>query len=328
MVAKILCGHTAKIPVPEQNKVKPRTALILVVSCALLGLGQVAVKSVSDQISPLYHAGFRSAGATLVLIVWMLTQRLKLYESDDTLKAGLLAGLFFSLEFIFLFPGITLAGAARGTLLIYSTPFFVAIGAHFVTQNDKLNRNKIIGLLAAFIGVFLVVYDRLSLGSTASALESNLLYQRINQTGLPPGLVGDIFCLLAAFFWAATTLVVKATKLKSIQPERTLLYQLAVSVPLLLCSAALFNEPGITRHSLHLYGVLAFGIFIIASLLFIIWFRLLRNNKASTIHAFTLLTPIFAVVFAGLFLNEPITTKLLGAVACVCVGIYLVNKAE
>jgi drug/metabolite transporter (DMT)-like permease len=314
--------------VSEQNTVKPSTALILVISCALLALGQVAVKSVSDQISPLYHAAFRSAGATLVVVAWMIYRRIKLYEADNTLNAGLLAGLFFSLEFIFLFPGITLAGAARGTLLIYSTPFFVAIGAHFLTDNDKLNRNKIIGLTAAFAGVFLVMYDRLTLGNTATALAGNPLYISLSANGFSPGLVGDVFCLLAAFFWASTTLVVKTTKLKSIQPERTLLYQLAVSVPLLFLGAMAMNEQGITKHSAHLYGVLAFGIFIVASLLFVIWFKLMRTNKASTIHAFTLLTPIFAVLFAGLFLNEPITPKLLAAVACVCVGIYMVNKAE
>jgi drug/metabolite transporter (DMT)-like permease len=314
--------------VPEQNSIKPSTALILVISCAMLALGQVAVKSVSDQISPLYHAAFRSAGATFVVIAWMMYRRIKLYESDDTLNAGLLAGLFFSLEFIFLFPGITLAGAARGTLLIYSTPFFVALGAHFLIENDKLNRNKIIGLLAAFAGVFFVMMDRLSLGNTATALQGNPLLTSIKNYGFSPGLVGDVFCLLAAFFWASTTLVVKATKLKSIQPERTLLYQLAVSIPLLFLGALTMNEQGITRHSPQLYGVLAFGIFIVASLLFVIWFNLMRTYKASTIHAFTLLTPIFAVVFSGLFLNEPITSKLLAAVACVCVGIYMVNKAE
>jgi drug/metabolite transporter (DMT)-like permease len=314
--------------VPEQNSIKPSTAVILVISCAMLALGQVAVKSVSDQISPLYHAAFRSAGATLVVIAWMMYRRIKLYESDNTLNAGLLAGLFFSLEFIFLFPGITLAGAARGTLLIYSTPFFVALGAHFLIENDKLNRNKIIGLLAAFAGVFFVMMDRLSLGNTATALQGNPLLTSIKNYGFSPGLVGDIFCLLAAFFWASTTLVVKATKLKSIQPERTLLYQLAVSVPLLFLGAMIMNEQGITLHSPQLYAVLAFGIFIVASLMFVIWFNLMRTYKASTIHAFTLLTPIFAVVFSGLFLNEPITSKLLAAVACVCVGIYMVNKTE
>ena len=42
--------------------------------------------------------------------------------------------------------------------------------------------------------------------------------------------------------WAATTLLIKASALNRISPEKTLLYQLVVSAPLLAAGAVVFGE--------------------------------------------------------------------------------------
>ena len=41
-----------------------------------------------------------------------------------------------------------------------------------------------------------------------------------------PTLMGDLLSLLAAVLWGATTVLIRATALKSAAPEKTLLYQL------------------------------------------------------------------------------------------------------
>jgi len=46
----------------------------------------------------------------------------------------------------------------------------------------------------------------------------------------------------AALAWAATTLVIKASALNSISAEKTLLYQLVVSAPLLAAGALVFGK--------------------------------------------------------------------------------------
>ena len=57
----------------------------------------------------------------------------------------------------------------------------------------------------------------------------------------PPSSIGDVMMLGAAAAWAATTLVIKATRNRS-RPEKTLVYQLVVSVPMLALAALLFGE--------------------------------------------------------------------------------------
>src|SRR3970040_1261201 len=47
-------------------------------------------------------------------------------------------------------------------------------------------------------------------------------------------LLGDFFGMLAAAFWAATTVLIRATKLAAVSATKTLFYQLAISGPVLL----------------------------------------------------------------------------------------------
>jgi drug/metabolite transporter (DMT)-like permease len=297
-------------------------SLLLVVLTFVWATGQVGVKLVGSDIAPLTHAALRSAGATLVLLAWARYKNIALFSKDGSLASGIAIGLLFGLEFAALFPGIVLAGAARGTLLIYTSPFFVALGAHFFLPNEKLSLTKLAGLLLAFAGVALVMADRLTLTANTDSYPFVWLWG----VKLSAGLVGDLLCVLAAMLWAATTLVVKATAVRKAAPIKVLLYQIAVSVPVLTIASLWQGETGIAHYTPKLLAVLAYGIFVIASASFLLWFWLMPQMSPTTMHTYTLLTPIWAVVLAGMVLHEPVTPKLLAAVACVCCGIVLVNR--
>jgi drug/metabolite transporter (DMT)-like permease len=277
------------------------------------GLGQVGIRAAGADISPLMHAGIRSAGASIVLLIWIFWKKPQALQSDGTLGLGMVIGALFGIEFILLFQGLMLTTASRGTLMLYMSSFFVAIGAHFFIANDKLNVRKIIGLACAFSGVVLVMLGKPSTGSN-----------------LPPPdemLLGDILCLLAAVAWVATTLVVKATELKNAMPEKNLLYQIGFSSVILLIASAVAQEKGIIHYTPLLAGVLAYGIFLVASVSYLAWFWLVSRYNATTLHAFTFLTPLFAMIFGALLLDELLGVSLVIAAALIAAGIVLVNKS-
>ena len=120
--------------------------------------------------------------------------------------------------------------------------------------------------------------------------------------------------------------MVKATSLRSALPEKTLLYQLAVSAVVLLAGAELLREPGFFAPTPMIWTILAFQIVVIASISYLAWFWLVSRHQATTLHAFTFLTPLFGVVFAHFLLGEPITPALLAALALIAAGIVLVNR--
>jgi drug/metabolite transporter (DMT)-like permease len=59
---------------------------------------------------------------------------------------------------------------------------------------------------------------------------------------------------------------------------------------------------------------------------YLAWMWMLGRYPATKISVFVFLTPLFALLFGSLWLNEPITASLVAAMALVAVGIVLVNR--
>jgi drug/metabolite transporter (DMT)-like permease len=282
-------------------------ASIMVLLCAIWGLNQVAVKVASFEISPFVQGGLRSLCATGLVMTWCRFRGIKIFQRDGTLNAGLLAGLFFTIEFAFFFEGVPRTTAARAVLFFYTAPLFIAIGAHFFVPNERLKIAQVIGLLVAFSGVAMSFADGLRSAAPVSLL------------------IGDGLCLLAAMFWGATMIVVKASKLVTIPAERTLLYQLAASTMLLPIGLLLGETlPG----GLSPISVLSFiyQVLVVASASFLTFFWMLKRYDASRLGSFIFLAPAFGVLFGWLLLGEAVNAGLLVGATLICGGIWLVNR--
>jgi drug/metabolite transporter (DMT)-like permease len=119
--------------------------------------------------------------------------------------------------------------------------------------------------------------------------------------------------------------VIKATRLNRISPEKTLVYQLVVSIPVVAGAAVLFQErvealPGARALSWLLYQVAVVGV------TYPFWFWLIQRYSATRVSAFTILTPLFGVAAGCLLLGEPFTMAFGMAVALVIAGLVLVNR--
>ena len=282
-------------------------AALATLMCCLWGLGQVAVKLANAGISPIFHAGLRSIGATVLLLAWIWLRGIPVFRRDGTLPAGIAAGALFGIEFICVYIGMNLTEVARATLMVFCAPFIVAVLAHWLVPNDRLTPARSIGLLAAFAGVVATFADRVAAPDAA-------------------GLAGDLLCLLGAFFWGATTIVIKTTRLRGALPEKNLLYQLGVSAVILMAASTLAGEAGIFAPTPVVWISLAYGTFIIAGSSYLAWFWLVSRYRATTLHAFTFLTPVAGVGFAHLLLGEPITPGIGIGLVLIAGGIVLVNR--
>lgn len=292
----------------DHHSISARVALVQVMLCGIWGFGQIAVKLGNVGLSPLFQAGLRSLGATVIILAWITLRRIPIDWRDGTAGLGLGIGVLFALEFICLYLGLTFTGAGRATLLLYTAPFFVAFGTHLLVPNDRLNRTRLLGLMLAFAGVLTAFVERLAEAS-------------------PDAVLGDLLCLAAAFFWAMTTVMVKATRLRAVRPEKVLLYQLIVSAVVLLACSAAAGEVGVLESSALVWAAFAYQTLVVASASYLTWFLLVSRYRASTLSTFTFLTPIFGVVFAWLLLGEPISLSVLAALGLVTAGIVLVNRA-
>lgn len=281
--------------------------LLVLGLCMTWGFNQVAVKLAIHDIPPLIQAAVRSTGATFVVVIIARLRGLPLFARDGSLTPGLVAGLLFGLEFLLVYRGLLWTTATRAVLFLYLTPFFVALCARWVIPADRLDGMQWTGLALSFAGVVV------AFGLPTPADD-------------PRQIFGDIMMVAAAAIWAATTLVIKASALNRVSAEKTLLYQLVVSAPMMAIGAVIFGEQVNAMPSAIALGALAYQTFWVVSITYIVWFALILRYSASRLSAFTFLTPIFGVAAGHLVLGEPLTPAFAIAVLLVAAGLILVNR--
>ncbi|TMH00995.1 MAG: DMT family transporter [Betaproteobacteria bacterium] len=278
--------------------------------CTLLwGLGQVAAKVAVAELPPLSQAALRSLGAAVLVAAWSRRRGIALLGRDGSLPGGLLAGLLFAAEFACIFIGLQYTTASRMVVFIYLSPFVVALGMPFIAKSERLSPPQTIGLLLAFAGVAWAFAE----GFSKPAAGARQWF-------------GDALGVLGAVLWGATTLVIRGSRLATASAEKTLFYQLAVSGLALAAAAWAVGEPWPAHASPLVWNAFAFQTVIVSFASYLLWFWLVRHYPATRLSSFTLLTPLFGLLFGVLLLGEPTTARLLLALAAVALGIVLVNR--
>lgn len=293
-------------PLLKKDRIDLFGASSLVAFAMLLGLNQVMVKIVNGGLQPVFQAGLRSLCALPLMILFCIWAKKRMSVTDGSFWPGILSGTFFAAEFILLFLALDYTSVARASIFFYTMPFWVAIAAHFMFPGERLSPIRIVGLILAFVGVVLAL-------------------ARDEAPVTDQALLGDLFCLLGAMFWAGIALLARGTKLSNSAPQMQLIYQLAVSAPLMLLAALYF---GPLIRDLQPYHLMIFSaqVVLIASFGFAFWFWLLSIYPASDVASFGFLSPVFGVFFGWMILDETVSPTLLIALVFVGIGIILINQ--
>ena len=271
------------------------------------GFNNVAIKLAIHDIPPLIQSSARSLVAAVLVGTWTQARGIPLFKRDGTLSAGVLAGMLFALEFLLIYRGLVWTTATRGVLFLYLAPFFVVIGSRWLIPGDHFHLSQWLGLSLSFVGIVI------AFGLPTPAADSRQI-------------LGDLMLVGGAAAWAATTLTIKASALNRISAEKTLLYQLVVSAPLLGLGAMVFGERITAMPSAVALGAFAYQTIYVVSITFTIWFVLVVRYSAARLSVFTFLAPLFGVAAGHLVLGEPLTPAFALAVALVAAGLLLVNR--
>jgi len=298
----------SEVPASHTRPLDAASMVLVVLICLTWGFNQPAIKLAIHDVPPLTQCAIRSSLATLIVLGLMRLRGLPISARDGTLGAGVIAGLLFGVEFLLIYRGLLYTTASRAVLFIYLAPFFVVIGARWLFPGDRFGPKQWLGLLMAFIGMVV------AFGVPAPATE-------------PRQLLGDLMMAIAALAWAATTLIIKSSALARVSPEKTLLYQLVVCVPIVALGALVFGERITAMPSVVALGSLAYQTIVVGTT-FSLWFALIVKFSASRLSAFTFLTPLFGVAAGHLVLGEPLTPAFALAVLLVAAGLVLVNRPK
>jgi drug/metabolite transporter (DMT)-like permease len=277
----------------------------MVLLTALWGLQQVVIKITAADVSVVMQAGVRSVIATVLVLAWAWRRKTSLWESDGTLWPGLVAGLLFAGEFVFIYAGLEHTAASRMVVFIYLAPVLTALGLQWFVPSERLAPGQWSGVLVAFAGVVLAFWEG---------------FDARGNTWL-----GDLCGVIAAALWAATTVLIRATSLARVTATKALFYQLGVSSLLLPLASVALGEKGIVALTPLAIASFVYQGVIVAFASFLVWFWLLTRYLAARLSVFSFLAPLFGVIAGVAVLGEPLRPLFALAAALVVAGIVLVN---
>ena len=283
-----------------------KAVVILIILTLFWGFNHPAIKISNQGISPIFASTLRSVIASICGLIYCLRKQERVFHKDVMLFHGVMVGLLFGAEFACIYFGLLYTDAARSVLFVYLSPFVVAVGAHFFLKGDRLTFLKILGLVLAFTGIFVVFGGR---PKTAKAA----MY------------FGDILQMTAAVLWGATTLYIKKFMAEKVEPINTFLYQLFFSIPILLFVSIILEPKWIYKVDPYIVGSLFYQSVIIAFITYFVWFKLIHKYSVSRLSVFTFFTPIFGVLFGVFLLHEELTASIMIGLPLVSAGIFLVN---
>lgn len=234
----------------------------------LMAFNQVVIKATNGGFQPVFSACVRSTLALCVLVLWMRWKGISIRPRKENFWPGLILGLLFAFEFVFLFMALDYTTVSRVSVLFYTMPIWLAISAHFLLPNEDLTKLRTLGLGIAMVGVVWAFFDRSS--SQAHSL------------------TGDLLAVGAAVLWAGIALCARLTSISKERPETQLFIQLLISAPILFVVALFFGPFVRDLAPVHWAG-LAFQSFIVASFGFLFWLKLIATYQASAVASFSFL---------------------------------------
>jgi len=169
---------------------------------------------------------------------------------------------------------------------------------------ERINLKKVIGILAAFIGVFYVFFDELSF----LAISSRHLY-------------GNMLGIGSAICWAVYSVLNKSV-LKKHDSLITTFLSIGLGIPFLFLYALFFENMEVITH-LSIQGWMVLLLSLSSGIAFIIWSEVLKRIEASKAGPFLFTIPIYTILLSHFILGEAITYNIVLGTVAVVAGIYL-----
>jgi drug/metabolite transporter (DMT)-like permease len=202
------------------------------------------------------------------------------------------------------YTGLKSVSAGLGGLIVSANPVFTAaLAALFL--GERLTGRKVAGLLLGILGVGLIVWHRMSVGTDS--------------------LHGIFFTLASLASIVAGTILFKVLAPKGSLWIGNGVQNLAGGMALLPFAFTLADVGDIVP-SARLVGAFAFLVLGGSILAYLLWFHLLKVCGATAASAYHFLMPPLAMLFAFLVFGEHVEFRDLLGVVPVALGIYLVTR--
>ena len=255
------------------------------------------------------------AGRLIVGSVFLIVLVYFMYKRFTINFSQLNYYLFMSLvgiviPFIAIINGQKHIDSAMAGILMATMPITTIMLSHFFLVDEKMNKQKFIGFIISFFGVFILIYrdDLFINNSFSSTLESQLLV-----------MLGSTLYSVAAIYGKKY----KMTDPVSASTGTILFATFFMTIYLLFIDA---SNPNLSELMLNT-NILLLGI-LCTAIATIIYFQILQTSGASFLSIMNFLIPLWAILFGILILDDAFSWNYILGLAVILLGIKLANSTR
>lgn len=277
--------------------------------CIKIGyqLFEIGAKDVATQIL-FAGARFFLAGVVAILIGSILNRKPLLPRKGALGRIVWLSFLQTVLQYLFFYIGLAHTSGVKASIMEGVNVFIAILVASLIFHQEKLTARKMIGCVIGFAGVVLVNIN-------GSGMDANF------------SLFGEGFIFLSTVAYAFSSVFLKRYS-KEDNPVMLSGYQFVVGgIIMIICGKLAgghisdFDAPAI--------GMLIW-LAMVSAVAYSLWGILLKYNPVSRVAVFGFMNPVFGVLLSAWLLAEKdaVGVNCLVSLVMVCIGIYVVNRAE
>tara|TARA_Y100001978_G_scaffold59027_1_gene53210 strand:- start:5716 stop:6657 length:942 start_codon:yes stop_codon:yes gene_type:complete len=293
---------------------------LMILPFALWGTSMAAMTPLVSSAGPEFVASLRllPAGILVLITTYLLKRDLKIYRCDLKwfIVFTIVDATFFQL---FLTYGISKTGAGLGSVLIDSQPLIVALLARVIFGNI-INPIGWLGLLFGLGGIIF-------LGFPQEFLEKWWLMSDTNMGDIHFN-VGEAWMLAAALSMALGTILIRLTCTKSDPVSVTGWHMVFGSFPLIFKYYLQTDFQLLPAWSLTDWGLMAFASIFGSAVAYGLFFYFANSKEITGFSTLAFLTPVFALISGGLWLEERLTLLQWVGVVFVLFSVFFVSQRQ
>jgi drug/metabolite transporter (DMT)-like permease len=264
------------------------------------------IKIALTEVDPVTLVAFRVLFGLLFGIAIIVLQKIKVPNKfSEWLPLIILGFTNLALPFFLISWGEKSVDSSVAAILDATVPLFTIFLAHFLLKDDRLNINKIIGLIVGFLGVIVLLSK--NIGSTSSTLP------------------GQLAVVLASIFYAGSGVYVRKTTQTVPAIMRSMGPLLSASV--IMWITAFVSDGSITIPVLNITWIALLFLGVLGSgLAFVMAFYLIHEIGPTRTSMVTYIFPLGGVLLGVLFLHEQITWQLILGGSLIVSSLLVANR--
>lgn len=267
---------------------------------AIWGASFLFMKIGAPEFGPLLFMALRTGVASILLVTILVLKKQLISLNKHKRHLFIVGTMNTAIPFVlFGWASLTLT-AGSTSVLNATTPMFGAIVA-VVWLKDKLRASAVIGLAVGFFGVYLLMYEKLSVPQSTALLPT-------------------IAVMVAALFYGISANYAKQY-LSDVKPL-TLAAGSQLSATIILLPISLFFIPNTMPSLAAFNSVLVIGT-LCTGFAYIVFFRLIAAMGPTKAISVTYLIPAFGLVWGMIFLDEHVSLLMIIGCMLILLGVAL-----